>query len=288
VFSFIPSCGKCPSCSTGHQHLCDLGAFLLSGMQLSDFSYRHHAKDGRDLGIMVGLGTFSPYTVVNVDSAVKIRKDVPLERAALVGCGVTTGWGSATYAADVQSGESVAVVGLGGIGMSAVQGAAMAGARHVIAIDPVAWKREKALTLGATHTAPSMADAQPLISEITQGAMADKAILAVGLATGDLIAPMMSLVKKAGRGVVTAVANMMASDVQLNLFEMAMMRKELVGCIFGNANPRYDIPRLLDLYMDGRLKLDEMVTTTYTLDEINQGYQDMRDGKNIRGVIVYD
>jgi Zn-dependent alcohol dehydrogenase len=219
---------------------------------------------------------------------VKIRKDVPLERAALVGCGVTTGWGSATYAADVQSGESVAVVGLGGIGMSAVQGAAMAGARHVIAIDPVDWKREKALTLGATHTAPSMADAQPLISEITQGAMADKAILAVGLATGDLIAPMMSLVKKAGRGVVTAVANMMASDVQLNLFEMAMMRKELVGCIFGNANPRYDIPRLLDLYMDGRLKLDEMVTTSYTLDEINQGYQDMRDGRNIRGVIVYD
>jgi Zn-dependent alcohol dehydrogenase len=88
--------------------------------------------------------------------------------------------------------------------------------------------------------------------------------------------------------VVTAVANMMASDVQLNLFEMAMMRKELVGCIFGNANPRYDIPRLLDLYMEGKLKLDEMVTTTYTLDEINQGYQDMRDGRNIRGVVVYD
>ncbi|GAA4717780.1 NDMA-dependent alcohol dehydrogenase [Nocardioides conyzicola] len=288
VFSFIPSCGKCPSCSIGQQHLCDLGAFLLSGMQLSDFSYRHHAKDGRDLGIMVGLGTFSPYTVVNIDSAVKIRKDVPLERAALVGCGVTTGWGSSTYAADVQSGETVAVMGLGGIGMSAVQGAAMAGARFVVAVDPVDWKREKALTLGATHTAASMADAQPLISEITNGAMADKAILAVGLAEGDLIAPMMSLVKKAGRGVVTSVANMMADDVKLNLFEFSMMRKELVGCIFGNANPRYDIPRLLDLYMDGKLKLDEMVTQTYTLDQINQGYQDMRDGKNIRGVIVYD
>ena len=195
---------------------------------------------------------------------------------------------AATYAADVQSGETVAVMGLGGIGMSAVQGAAMAGARYVVAVDPVAWKREKALTLGATHTAASMEEAQPLISELTAGAMADKAILAVGLATGDLIGPMMSLVKKAGRGVVTAVANMMASDVTLNLFEMSMMRKELVGCIFGNANPRYDIPRLLDLYMDGKLKLDEMVTTEYTLDEINQGYQDMRDGKNIRGVIRYE
>jgi S-(hydroxymethyl)glutathione dehydrogenase/alcohol dehydrogenase len=201
---------------------------------------------------------------------------------------VTTGWGSATYAADVQSGETVAVIGLGGIGMSAVQGAAMAGARFVVAIDPVDWKREKALTLGATHTAPTMADAQPLINEITYGAMADKAILALGLAQGEHIAPMMSLIKKAGRGVVTSVSNMMADDVKLNLFDMSMQRKELVGCIFGNANPRYDIPRLLNLYMDGKLKLDEMVTTEYTLDEINQGYQDMRDGKNIRGLIRYE
>ncbi|MBZ5740037.1 NDMA-dependent alcohol dehydrogenase [Nocardioides mangrovi] len=288
VFSFIPSCGKCPSCSTGKQHLCDLGAFLLSGMQLGDFSYRHHAKDGRDLGIMVGLGTFSPYTVVNVDSAVKIEKHIPLDKAALVGCGVTTGWGSAVYAADVQPGESVAVIGIGGIGMAAVQGAALAGARHVIAIDPVDWKREKALTLGATHAAASMEEAQPLINQLTYGQMADKAILAVGLATGDLINPMMGLIKKSGRGVVTAVANMMAEDVKLNLFDMSMQRKELVGCIFGNANPRYDIPRLLHLYMEGKLKLDEMVTTEYSLDEINQGYQDMRDGKNIRGLIRYE
>ncbi len=288
VFSFIPSCGKCPSCSTGKQQLCDLGAFLLGGKQLTDLTSRHHSKDGKDLGTMVALGTFSPYTVVSQDSAVKIEKHIPLEKAALVGCGVTTGWGSATYAADVQSGETVAVIGLGGIGMSAVQGAAMAGARFVVAIDPIEWKREKALELGATHTAASMEDAMPLLQEITWGLMADKAILCVGLADGTHIAPMMAMIKKAGRGVVTAVANMMANDVQLNLFEFAMQRKELVGCIFGNANPRYDIPRLLNLYMDGKLKLDEMVTKEYSLDEINQGYQDMRDGKNIRGVIRYD
>ncbi len=287
VFSFIPACGRCPSCSIGQQQLCDLGAFLLGGKQLTDMTSRHHSKDGKDLGTMAALGTFSPYTVVSQDSAIKIDKDIPLERAALVGCGVTTGWGSATYAADVQSGETVAVIGLGGIGMSAVQGAAMAGARYVLAIDPVAWKCEKALTLGATHTAASMADAGPVLQEITRGAMADKAILCVGLAEGTHVGEMMALVKKAGRGVVTAVGNMMANDVQLNLFEFAMMRKELVGCIFGNANPRYDIPRLLALYMDGKLKLDEMVTKEYTLDEINQGYQDMRDGKNIRGVIRY-
>ena len=287
VFSFIPSCGKCPSCSTGKQHLCELGAFLLAGKQFTDFTSRHHSKDGKDLGTMVALGTFSPFTVVSTQSCVKIEKHIPLEKAALVGCGVTTGWGSAVYAADVQPGESVVVVGLGGIGMSAVQGAALAGARHVVAVDPVEWKREKALELGATHAAASMADAQPLLQEITYGTMADKAILCVGLAEGHHVGEMMTLVKKAGRGVVTAVANMMASDVTLNLFEFAMQRKELVGCIFGNANPRFDIPRLLHLYMEGKLKLDEMVTNVYTLDDINQGYQDMRDGKNIRGVIHY-
>jgi NDMA-dependent alcohol dehydrogenase len=285
VFSFIPSCGRCPSCSTGRQQLCDLGAFILAGKQFTDFTARHHTLDGTDLGTMVALGTFSPYTVVSVDSCVKIENHIPLKTAALVGCGVTTGWGSATYAADVRAGETVAVIGLGGIGMSAVQGAALAGARCVVAIDPVTWKCDKALELGATHVAPSMADALPLLQELTQGAMADKAILAVGLALGEHIAEMMALVKKAGRGVVTAVANTMATDVQLNLFDLAMQRKELVGCLFGNANPRYDIPRLLGLYQDGRLKLDEMVTNVYTLDEVNQGYQDMRDGKNIRGVI---
>src|SRR5581483_8995607 len=130
-------------------------------------------------------------------------------------------------------------------------------------------------------------EAALLLAEMTQGAMADKAILTVGVAEGDLIQPMMNLVKKAGRGVVTAVAPVQQTDVKLDLFMFAMMRKELVGCIFGNSNPRRDIPRLLNFYMEGKLLLDELVTNTYTLDEINQGYQDMRDGTNIRGVIHY-
>ncbi len=287
VFSFIPSCGRCPSCSTGQQHLCDLGAFLLSGKQLTDLTTRHHSKDGRDLGAMCALGTFAPYTVASQDSCIKIDKDIPLATAALVGCGVTTGWGSATYAADVRPGETVVVVGVGGLGMSAVQGAALAGARQVVAVDPVAWKLEAALTFGATHTASSMEEAGPLVREITRGAMADKVVLTVGLAEGAQVGQMMSLVKKAGRAVITSIAAMTDDNVKLNLFEFAMQRKELVGCIFGNANPRYDIPRLLSLYRDGKLKLDEMITKTYSLDEVNQGYQDMRDGKNIRGVIVF-
>jgi S-(hydroxymethyl)glutathione dehydrogenase/alcohol dehydrogenase len=288
VMSFIPACGRCPSCAIGQQHLCDLGAFLLAGRQVSDFTARHHSHDGTDLGIMTCLGTFEPYTVVNEASCVKIEPYIPLEKAALVGCGVTTGWGSAVNAAAVKAGETVVVIGLGGIGANAVQGAKLAGAEKIIVIDPLETKRERAAIFGATHTAASFEEAQALVGQETWGAMADKAILTVGLATGELIAPMMSLVKKGGRAVVTAVAPMMQNDVQLNLFEMAMMRKELVGCIFGNANPRRDIPRLLRLYDEGKLKLDELVTTEYQLDDVNQGYQDMRDGKNIRGLLNYE
>ncbi len=287
VLSFIPACGRCPSCAIGQQHLCDLGAFLLAGRQITDFTARHHAADGTDLGIMTCTGTFEPVTVVSETSCVKIEPHIPLERAALVGCGVTTGWGSAVYAADVRSGETVVVVGVGGIGANALQGARLAGADKIVAVDPLASKREIATVFGATHTASSMEEAQALVAELTRGAMADKAILTVGVAYGELITPLLNLVKKAGRAVVTAVAPMSQTDVKLDLFMLAMMRKELVGCIFGNANPRRDIPRILDLYMEGKLLLDELVTNTYSLEDINQGYEDMRNGTNVRGVVVF-
>jgi S-(hydroxymethyl)glutathione dehydrogenase/alcohol dehydrogenase len=287
VLSFIPSCGRCPSCAIGQQHLCDLGAFLLAGKQVTDFTSRHHATDGSDLGVMCCIGTFEPYTVASEASCVKIADHIPLDKAALVGCGVTTGWGSAVNAADVRSGETVVVVGLGGIGMNAVQGARLAGAERIVAVDILEGKRERAEQFGATHTAGSMEEAAVLVGELTRGAMADKAILTVGVAYGDLIAPLLNLVKKAGRAVVTAVAPMAQTDVKLDLFMMAMARKELVGCIFGNANPRRDIPRILDFYDSGKLLLDELVTNTYPLEDINQGYEDMRNGTNIRGMVTF-
>ncbi len=287
ALSFIPACGRCPSCARGRQHLCDLGAFLLAGRQVTDMTARHHMLDGTDLGIMCCVGTFSPYTVVSEATAVKIDDDIPLDKAALVGCGVTTGWGSAVNAAKVEPGETVVIVGCGGIGINAVQGAVMSGARFVVVVDPVPFKREQALLFGATHTAASLEEAAELVGQITWGQMADKAIITTGVAEGAMIGPVMGLVAKGGRCVVTAVANVLAGDVSLNLFDLAMQRKELVGCIFGNANPRRDIPRLLRLYMDGKLKLDELVTNTYDLKDVNQGYQDMRDGKNLRGMLVY-
>lgn len=287
VLGFIPACGKCPSCARGRSNLCDFGAFLLAGRQISDFTARHHSAKGEDLGLMCLLGTFGEYTVVNEASCIKIEPDIPLDKAALVGCGVTTGWGSATYAADVQPGETVVVVGAGGIGMNAIQGAALAGARHIVAVDPVEFKREQAMVFGATHTASSIEEAQALVGEITWGANADKTIITVGVGSGDIIAPVMAMTAKGGRCVHTSVAPLDQEDVKLSLFDLTLSQKQLVGSVFGSANPRYDIPRLLRLYQEGKLKLDELVTREYDLADINQGYADMNEGHNIRGFVRY-
>jgi len=286
VTSFVPSCGRCPSCAKGQQNLCDNGAHLLSGRQ-EDGTVRHHLLDGTDLATMCCLGTFAEHSVMNINSLVKIEPDLPLDKACLVACGVTTGWGSATYAAEVAPGDTVLVIGTGGVGMNAVQGAHLAGARYVIALDPVEFKREQSQKFGATHVAADVPEAQALLNELTWGRMADKVIVTVGEGKGADLESYMGMVGKGGRLVFTSVANMNESDVQLNLFAFAMMQKQLIGTIFGSANPRYDIPKLLGLYRSGHLKLDELITRTYTLDQINEGYQDMRDGKNIRGVILY-
>ena len=287
VFGFIPACGRCESCSTGHQNLCDLGAFLLAGRQVTDFTARHHAR-GQDVGIMCCIGTFGEYTVASEASLIKIENDIPLDKAALVGCGVTTGWGSSVYAAEVKAGETVVVLGCGGVGMNAVQGAAMAGARHVVAVDPVEMKREQAQVFGATHSASSIEEATELVNEITWGRLANKVIITIGVGDGELIGPALAMTAKGGRVVHTSVAPLTTDHVSLNLSDLTLSQKQLVGSIFGSANPRKDIPHLLRLYQEGKLKLDELVTKTYPLEDINVGYQAMRDGENIRGMVMYD
>jgi NDMA-dependent alcohol dehydrogenase len=286
VTAFIPACGQCLPCSKGMQNLCDLGAGLLTGNAISDG--REWVKAGGKKVIpMCLLGTFSPYMTVHQASVVRIEPDIPLEVAALVGCGVTTGWGSATKVADVRPGENVVVMGAGGVGMNAVQGAAAAGAKRVMVIDPVAEKREWAMDMGATHTFANIEEATPAINELTWGRMAEKTIITVGDIQGEDVAAALSVTGKGGRAVVTGMGNAMNIDVKLSLFDLTLMQKDLQGAIFGGLAPRAAIPELLSLYQEGQLKLDELVTTRYSLEEINQGYQDMRDGKNIRGMIVY-
>ena len=287
VFGFIPSCGRCPSCSTGHQNLCDLGALMGLGLQITDGTSRHHAQ-GKDLALMCLLGTFSHHTVVNEASCIKIEPDVPLDRACLLGCGVVTGWGSAVYAAEVSPGDTVAVVGIGGIGANAIQGARLAGAKRIVAIDPVEFKREKAMEFGATHTAASMAEALPLLQEITWGTMANKVVMTMGVGSGAVMAEALALTAKRGRVVVTNIHPAMEMSANVSLLDLTLMEKQVVGSLFGSGNPRADIPKLLGLYREGQLDLDGLVTRTYPLEGINDGYEAMRNGENIRGVLVYE
>ena len=286
VTAFIPACGKCVPCANGHQNLCDLGANLLTGQSIADGSYRVSAR-GQDVIPMCLLGTFSPYITVHEASVVKIAPDLPLDVAALVGCGVTTGWGSAVRAAGVRAGETVVVMGAGGVGMNAVQGAAAAGARYVIVVDPAESKRTWAPGFGATHAFASVDEALAALTDLTAGRLADKVVITVGEIHGEHIAQALSLAGKRGRVVVTGMGSAFDSDVKMGLFELTSLEKEVRGSLFGSANPRAEIPALLELYRQGRLNLDGLVTTRYRLGQINEGYQDMRDGSNIRGLIVY-
>lgn len=286
VLAFIPSCGKCPSCQAGMRNLCDLGAGLLAGESVTDGSFRIQAR-GQNVYPMTLLGTFSPYMVVHRSSVVKIDPSVPFEVACLVGCGVTTGYGSAARTADVRPGDDVAIVGLGGVGMAALQGAVSAGARYVFAVEPVEWKRDQALKFGATHVYPDINAALMGIAEVTYGLMAQKVIITVGKLDGADVDSYLTITAKGGTCVLTAIGSLVDTQVTLNLAMLTLLQKNIQGTIFGGGNPHYDIPKLLSMYKAGKLNLDDMVTTAYKLEQINDGYQDMLNGKNIRGVIRY-
>jgi S-(hydroxymethyl)glutathione dehydrogenase / alcohol dehydrogenase len=286
VLSFIPSCGKCPSCQAGLRNLCDIGAVLLGGAAVSDGTFRIKAR-GENVYPMSLLGTFSPYMVVHRASVVKIDPSVPFEVACLVGCGVTTGYGSAVRTADIRPGQDVAIVGVGGVGMSALQGAVNAGARHVFVIEPVEWKRDAALKFGATQAYPDIESATAGIAETTMGLMAHKVVVTVGEVHGEDIDSYLNITAKAGTCVVTAVGSLFANQVTLNLAMLTLMQKNLQGTIFGGGNPHYDIPQLLSIYKAGKLNIDDMITRQYKLEQVNEGFQDMLEGKNIRGVIRY-
>ena len=284
--SFIPSCGRCKWCSTGRQYLCDEGAKLFDIGMMSDGREAHHCN-GTPIGRYAQVGTFSEHILVSENSLVKVEPDLPLDVVALVSCGVATGFGSATERAGTKPGDNVAVIGIGGIGINAVQGAHLAGAKRVIAIDPVEFKREQAMQFGATHTYSSVEEALLAVPDLTWGEMCDRVVLSAGVVHGDMLEPALNLTAKGGTLVVTGLAPMLESDAQLNLFMLSMMNKEVKGTVFGSTNPRAQIPNLLSMYREGELKLDELITRRYSLDEVNQGYADMRDGKNLRGVIEF-
>ena len=288
VFSFLSGCGRCHWCAKGMQNLCDNGAVILMGTRPDDPTSYRMSLGGQPVGQICGLSTFSEYTTVHVNSAIKVDRSLPLDKLCLLGCGVGTGWGAAVNSAEVYPGQTVIVMGIGGIGINAVQGAAHAGAAHIIAVDPVPFKRASALTLGATHAVSSMEEATEIGRSVTNGQGADSAIVTVGVTTGEHVAQAFTAIRKAGTCVVTGLGKMMDIGVPISLVELVLYQKRLQGSLFGASSPSADIPWLIDLYTSGKLKLDELVTTTYRLDEIAQGFVDMHAGKNLRGVVLFD
>lgn len=288
VMTFIPACGRCFWCSQGKQQLCDRGANATSGGRPEDPTSFRMSLDGKPVGQMTGLGTFSERTVVSVHSAFKVPKDVPLKYLCLLGCGVGTGYGSAINAAEVQPGHTVIVMGMGGIGAAAVQGAAHAGAANVILVDPSEFKREVASEFGATESFATLEEAADKARHYTNGQGADSNIITVGRLQPADVTGAVESIRKGGVVSVTAVGTFTPEMTELNLGMLAMMQKTIKGVVFGNWSPFVSVPRLLDLYRSGKLKLDELVTRTYTIDEVAQGYRDMHAGINVRGMIDFE
>lgn len=286
VGSWIACCGTCRWCASGRSNLCDNGARIGSG-SLEDGTYRFHGN-GKDLGQFLGLGTFAQRSVIDHHSAVKIDPSLPLDVACLVGCAVPTGWGSSVNVAKVEPGETVVIYGLGGVGMNAVQGAAHAGAANIVAVDILPNKLEPAKTFGATHVANSAEEALPLIMELTRGVGADKTILTAGIVPEELVRSAVDATRKGGTTVLTGCSNHSVDNIVLNGQLFYCLNKTFKGHLYGECNPHGDIPRLLDLYQKGEIKLDEMVTKRYSLEELVEGFKGMRDGKNIRGVIIHE
>ena len=281
--SYIPVCGSCRYCSTGRQNLCDRGLYAGVGC-LPDTTFRFH-QNGEDLGGMCVVGSFSQYSVLSEWSCVKVEDDIPFEVAALVSCGVTTGWCSATIAAGVRPGDTVVVFGTGGVGINAVQGARFAGAKYVIAVDPVEFKLENARKLGATHAFQDPKEAKDALVEMSWGQLADHTILTVGDMNAEVLRHAVDMTGKAGSIVMTGVGTY-TMDLPGSI--LIGYHRRLQGSLFGGANPLYDIPKILGLYKTGDIKINELITRRYGLGQINDGYRDLMAGKNMRGVILHE
>ena len=268
------------------QNLCESARNARTGALLDD-TFRFH-KDGEDLGAMCTLGSFSERAVVNEWSCVKLPDDIPFEIGALVGCGVLTGWGAAMNSAAVRPGQAVVVYGAGGVGINAVQGAAYAGAYPLVVVDPVEFKREKALELGATHAFAKASEALEFITNETSGRLAEHALLTVSVLSAETVNDAVNVVGK--RGTVTIAAMGRADEVALQVHPGLLIgfERRIQGTLFGGCNPLVDIPRIFEVYRAGHLKLDELITTRYKLDQVSEAYQDMLDGKNLRGMIIHE
>ena len=275
ILAFTPACRKCRACLRGQPNLCE----TMIQMAITP----HFTCEGKTFGGMTGLGTFSEELIVPENAVVKVDSDIPLEIVSLIGCGVTTGVGAAINTAGIKPGSSVAVIGCGGVGISALQGARIAGAAEIVAIDPVLAKLDFARKFGATH-AVKPADAAGAKTEVTRGEGFDYVLECVGHAA--TIRQCYELTRRGGTAVVVG-AGRRDDEVKFNAFELFFDDKTLRGSLYGGANVRVDFPRLLRLWKAGKLDLEGMITRRMPLDDVNEAFRAMQAGEVIRSVLTF-
>jgi S-(hydroxymethyl)glutathione dehydrogenase/alcohol dehydrogenase len=288
ILNWAIPCGECFQCQEGNLHICEVNSPVTGNGLCGHANKQACDHDGETLERSFHLGTMSEYTVVKAAAVIKINSDIPFPSASIVGCGVMTGFGSAVNAAKVKAGSSVAVLGCGGVGLNAIQGAAISGAAKIIAIDLSAERLVKAKEFGATHTVLAKTndpDLEHMVNEVkglTNGRGADYAFECTAVpALGS--APL-ALIRSSGVAVqVSGIEQKI--DFDCELFEWD---KIYINPLYGQCNPKRDFAQILDLYDAKKLKLDELVTKTYSLDDLQAGFDDMLAGRIAKGVIVFD
>jgi S-(hydroxymethyl)glutathione dehydrogenase/alcohol dehydrogenase len=283
VSSFVSVCGHCSYCRRGKHSLCDQAARAIA--TLPDGTVRTRDGNGDSLNVFCGCGVMSEYATLHVDSVVKIDKSVPLDRAALVGCSVVTGFGAVMNTAQVEPGSVVVVFGAGGVGLNVIQSAALAAASRIVVVDVAAEKLEFARQFGATDlvNAREQSELVKAIKRLTGGG-ADYSFECVG--RGETISQAYGVLRKGGTAVVVGVSSPKDSAT-IAPMSLTLEERTLTGSYFGSANPQKDFGRVLDLYKAKRLKLDELITRTYSIDDAPQAFADLAAGRNARGIIVF-
>jgi NDMA-dependent alcohol dehydrogenase len=283
ILNWAPSCGECFYCLDDRPSLCATYLGPVWAGTMLDGTTRL-SSDGRPVYHFSALACFAEYTVVPQECCVPIRKEVPLGVAALIGCAVTTGVGAVLNTARVKPGSSVAVFGAGGVGLSVILGARLAGAARIVAVDRIQAKRELALTFGATEALAVGPETNDAIRAVTGGRGADYVFEAVGIPAVQEEA--FAAVRPGGTLVLAGLAPM-GSSTNLPGAVITRQEKAVLGTYYGSANPARDFPRYAELYLRGELDLDRLVSRTYPLEKINEAYADMLSGTNARGLIVF-
>ena len=279
VMSLLRSCGRCFYCSKGDTHLCEGKFALQSGTRL-------HNKQGQPIHQSIKTAAFAEIAVVDQSQLVPIPKEIPLDSASLLACGVITGLGAVINTARVGTGESVAVVGIGGVGLNAIQGALLSGAQPIIAIDLLDNKLEAAREFGATHTinVARESDPAPAVKALTGGRGVDYAFMTVG--SSQAVAQAITLIRRGGSLVLVGIPNDKAT-YPLLLAQTVWMERRILSSSMGSTRLSVQVPQLVELYQHKRLKLDELISRRYPLEEINEAIASMERGEALRNVIVF-